>query len=602
MVKILQVFFYPLLSGLALSAAIPNEIFKLGIPALAFVALVPLFISISGCGSYRQAFAAGFIQTMTTHLCSSFWLGFFKDFALFTLGASALGTACIGGAAGLLLYVPYTGKASGNSCGEFSAENTYYIPLRILWAASSYTLYEWVKSCGFLGYPWGTVSAAMFRWPVIMQIADITGTYGITFLAALSASLCAETSRSCTNALYAPEKARRGIMRQLTCSALVFSALILSSVLYGTFQYLRTRIPQKTLTAVLVQQNSDPWKNSSDTQTILDSQRETEMRLESLAADGKKAELIVWSEGSLKYYFPDSLDYYAANPAGSPLIPFIKKNGIPLLTGGSAVKDRETGKFNNAALMFDGQGNLRGYYGKNHLVPFAEAIPGMENDTIRRIIGGAVGISAGWTPGDRYTFFDIPCSWYPERILPVAEYIDISEPFSVQKEKEAAAPSVRIAAPICFDDAFPDIMRPLFMNGAEVFVNLTDDSWSLKESSEYQHFAVAAYRAIEYRTTLVRSTNAGYSAVVSPSGKIIADMPLFKSCSIAAEIPVYGRTVTIYARFGNWLPEILAMLAAVRCIRTRLEFRSNDYIPSERKEGKRRRQGKNGRKHGKRPS
>ena len=53
-------------------------------------------------------------------------------------------------------------------------------------------LYEWVKSSGFLGYPWGTVSSAMHEWPVLMQLASITGTYGITFLILLLNCLLAE--------------------------------------------------------------------------------------------------------------------------------------------------------------------------------------------------------------------------------------------------------------------------------------------------------------------------------------------------------------------------------------------------------------------------
>ena len=129
-------------------------------------------------------------------------------------------------------------------------------------------------------------------------------------------------------------------------------------------------------------------------------------------------------------------------------------------------------------------------------------------------------------------------------------------------------------------------MRPLFLNGTELFVNITDDSWSLKKSSEIQHFVIASYRAIEYRTTLVRSANAGYSVVVSPSGKVIADLPLFEEAALDFDIPVYKRVMTTYARFGNWLPYLCLIFFAACSVYAWKTFSPYDYIPSERKKKK----------------
>ena len=126
-------------------------------------------------------------------------------------------------------------------------------------------------------------------------------------------------------------------------------------------------------------------------------------------------------------------------------------------------------------------------------------------------------------------------------------------------------------------------MRPMFLNGAELFVNITDDSWSKTKSSEYQHFVIASYRAIEYRTTLVRSSNSGYSVVVNPQGKVIADQPLFEASALTFNVPIYKRNMTTYAKFGNWLPYtfiVLFFLYAFYMIKT---FSYSDYVPSHRK-------------------
>ena len=174
MTVILQVF-YSLFSGMMLSTAIPNEIYLLGNPFIAFVALIPYYIALKNCKSYSHALLLGFIQTTTTHLISSFWLAFFKDFAALTLGASAVGTGIIGALMALLLYMPSSNTKDRNSLNALSLQNISKTVFNIFYFASIWTLYEWVKSSGFLGYPWGTLSSCMFRFRAFTQIAAITG-------------------------------------------------------------------------------------------------------------------------------------------------------------------------------------------------------------------------------------------------------------------------------------------------------------------------------------------------------------------------------------------------------------------------------------------
>ena len=110
---ILQVF-YSIFSGALLALAIPNELHLLGAPFYTLLAFVPYYLVYNRLKNYRQAFLCGFCQSITTHLISSYWLAFFKDFAILTLGASAFGTACIGGIFGLYLYLPYADSKSHN--------------------------------------------------------------------------------------------------------------------------------------------------------------------------------------------------------------------------------------------------------------------------------------------------------------------------------------------------------------------------------------------------------------------------------------------------------------------------------------------------------
>ena len=601
MTLILQVF-YSVFSGLLLTLGIPNELFLLGNPFYAFIAIIPYYFAIKNAKSFKQAFLFGFIQSFTTHMTSSFWLAYFKDFAIFTLGASALGTAAQGAIMALFIYVPFSRYPHPyRDLAPFSIKKPFYedSAFRILYFSALYTLYEWVKSTGFIGYPWGTISSAMYRWHAFTQLASITGTYGITFLTVMFDCIVAEAALCLINSYKVfPDYKLEGFLPVIN-AAKTFAILFAITLFWGNWEYQKPRVPDKTLSTVMVQQNHNPWLDDDDSETVLKSENLTMERLDELSKLGKKPQLIVWSEGSLQRSFPGAYESYQWEPVDYPLIKFLKNYKIPFLTGAvyrktsytqKKVKDEDGKtviektpfhKYYNCAAMFDSDAQFRGYYGKLHLVPFAESIPGIDNPIIQKIFKKVVGISAGWTQGEQLTYFEIPCSYYREKTTPRVNNINISIPYDVAKENEQ--PLVRISAPICFDDSFTDVIRPLFLNGAEIFINLTDDSWSLKKSSEYQHFCIASYRAIEYRTTLIRSTNAGYSVVVNPAGTIIADQPLFEDSSLAFDVPIYKRELTPYARFGNWLPYSCLALFVLVSIIMACTFTYDDYIPSERK-------------------
>ena len=223
-------------------------------------------------------------------------------------------------------------------------------------------------------------------------------------------------------------------------------------------------------------------------------------------------------------------------------------------------------------------------------------LPFIEVPAVHTFMEKVVGISAGWTPGDQYVYFDIPCHLTQNYRFPAVKDIDLAKTYDEQKKEEETPYTVRIATPICFDDAFTDIMRPLFLNGSELFINITDDSWSLKKSSEIQHFVIASYRAIEYRTTMVRSSNAGYSVVLDPAGKIIADLPLFEEAALVKDIPIYKRQMTTYARFGNWLAYLCLAFFFVCALWSYFTFSPYDYIPAARKFKKAKKHTKSGKK------
>lgn len=550
----LQVFSV-IFSATLTSLAIPNEIFLLGSPFIALFALIPLYFAIKNATSFKNSALLMALHTFLVHILSSFWLAFFKDFALFTLGASALGTAFVGSFFGFFLYLPFQKKSS---LSENAYNKFFSLPARIFWFTGVYILYEWTKSStlSFLAYPWGTLSSCAFSWRLLMQIADITGTYGVSFLFALCSAVIAEGFIL----LHAPVSValQKNAFAMYKKCVNTFVVLLALSFCYGAFQYAKVRTPDKELNTIMVQQNENPWEAKSDMASIERSQKISEEKINEARDSGKDVHLVVWSEGVLRHAFPQAESHYSFYPASESLTSFIKRMNVPFIIGGAYLENQQKHLFHNSALLFDKEGNFRAHNGKTHLVPFAEVVPFTEFPFVQKILNKAIGISAGWTPGNQFVLFDIPCQWSSIKKKESAKIVSLKNTKDEQEQIENAPPIARSSTPICFEDAFPnDVIRPLFLLGSEIFINLTDDSWSRTKSAEFQHFVIASYRAIEYRTTLLRSTNAGVTAVIDPSGKVVASLPLFEEASLFCSVPIYKKEMTIYAMLGDWFPALI---------------------------------------------
>lgn len=613
-----------LFSAALLALAIPNVFYHFGSPLIGFFALIPFYKASSKCKSYLESALAFAFFTFMTQLFSSYWLGLFKDFAFVTLFFTCFGTSLEGFAAGLFFYIPFARTGRTRTLRETGSPlYSSFVPMRIFWFSAVYTSYEWIKSCGFLGYPWGTVSMSQYRFSPFIQIADITGTYGITFLCVMfsavfweifvfmnETSLNAESKSHSKKRKYFPPSeadsfsARKAFFPEifsqkrflpLKRTLSVWILLMSVSIVYGTFQLAKKRPPVKYLNTIMVQQNKDPWKTGSDNETIRISMRLTEKALEEAKKNGEEINLVVWSEGCLRYPFPQATYHYKNYPREESLESFIKRINVPFILGGSYVINESPRQSVNATILYDEEGKFRGYYGKLHLVPFAEVVPFADIPKAAVFMREKLGLPTGWHPGLQYVLYDIKCRYPEEKQIPEVNVISLKDSFDEQKEKENESPFVRISTPICYDDSFPDVCTPLSKNGSEILMNLTDNSWSGTETAEYQHFVVSSFRAIELRTTLARSTNSGYSVVVSPSGKILGDLPLFEEASGFFKIPVFKRESTVYSRLGNWLPHTLVIFALFTGILEWLKKDENPEVPSERKKlkaGKTKKSGK----------
>ena len=128
---------------------------------------------------------------------------------------------------------------------------------------------------------------------------------------------------------------------------------------------------------------------------------------------------------------------------------------------------------------------------------------------------------------------------------------------------------IRLGVLICFESIFPDIARTEVKAGANLLVNLTNDAWYGRTSAPYQSLAMAVFRAVENKRSLVRAANTGISALVEPSGRIIAGSEIFTPDVLAATVPVV-ELETVFARGGyNFGAACLALIPVVLLWRRR---------------------------------
>jgi apolipoprotein N-acyltransferase len=508
-----------LLSSVLLPLALPNEflggaIRMLGLQpgegvfwgnaVLGVICIAPVFYAVTLAPTFGFASLLGLVFGGVSTALSNYWLSFFQGYSVWTYGGTVLGYMGYNA----ILFPFLRGLA------RMSPRHRPFL-LAIGWC-----VYEYFKSVGFLGYPWELVAYPVGGILPLIQFVDITGVWGLSFLMALVNSLVAE---------YALTRDRQHFFRQGA-----FALLLVACVLGYGFYRINTPIPSAaTASVLLVQQNADPWNEGQGNDGSL--KVNIDLTAEGVQKTTPVPDLAAWSESSVTSVYVENDN--RLTPSNNPLVPAVRRIGIPILFGGIVILDRANQQAMNASVLMDPDGKVVDTYGKMHPVPFAESIPFYEYAPVRKFFRNVVGIWNPWVDGTRYTIYKVPLR---------------------------AGGELSFGTPICFEDAFADLCRKYITNGADLMLNITNDSWSKTWSSEIQHFAVARFRAIENRRVLVRSTNGGLSAVVGPWGEIRSRMPFFESTWRTVDVPVYReKGLTAYTRFGDWFPRLLIVFLAV---------------------------------------
>ncbi|HEX5069390.1 MAG TPA: apolipoprotein N-acyltransferase [Vicinamibacterales bacterium] len=498
---------YPLalLSGLLLAASFP----KFGHPAFAWVALAPLLVAVVMASrqsrrSWRVA-VLGVVAGFVFFVGTLYWIG--GVMAAFGGLNPILAYALMGGLAlHLSLFVGLFAWLACLSVRRFGLLGVWMAPA--LWVAS-----EWLRAWLGWGFPWVLLGSSQAAVVPIVQLASVTGVYGLSALLALTSTAAASLALN---------RGRAQWLRAAGVAALVVMIAVLGTWRASAAQLTREGTP---IRVGLLQGNvpqeakSNPALSQAITQTYLTLSRQALM---------EGAQLVLWPEASAPFIFAE--DEAAAEPirrlAAQAHVPFVI--GTDEIARGAT---RDADRWYNAATLVGSDGRTQGLYRKVRLVPFGEYVP------FKRLlffVGPLIEAVSDFTPGDDLTVFETEGS--------------------------------RFSVAICYEAVYAGMAQTFVSRGSQLLTTITNDAWFGRSSAAYQHFEQASLRAVEQGRYLVRAANTGISGAVDPYGRVLRTSALFDTTELTVDARLLSGH-TIYHAIGDvvaWASLVLSAFVVWR--------------------------------------
>lgn len=513
--------FGALLSGVLLTAAFP----KFNLFLLAWIALVPLLISIRKL-SVWDSFRVGLLAGVVHYTTLMYWIAptiktyggvpWFLSLLILLLFSIYLG-AYVG------LFVLLLRKVCQGPMVLCAT-----VPL--LWVAL-----EYIRATLFTGFPWELLGYTQYRALQIIQICDMFGVYGVSFLIAFGNGCFFVAWLHLKNASWH----QRLVSKRQAVAVILGLILVLGAVyFYGKIRIQRVheKIAEAASAQISIIQGNirqdvkwDPAFVDVTVNKYLSLSRSTGIL---------KPDLVVWPETATPFYF---LRERVNTPKIIQGVRSLKTN---FLIGSPAFERRSsTVDYYNSAYLIDSRGKVVGRYDKAHLVPFGEYVP------LKKwlpFIGKIVAAVGDFKPG--------------------------------QAGKTLAWGKFHLGVQICYEMIFPEFSRQTVNNGADLLVNITNDAWYGRSSAPYQLFFMSVFRAVENRRSVVRAANTGISGFIGPTGFILTSTPIFEDEATSRSIPLLKMRTT-YGRWGDWFPVmccawVLCLLAITRLF----DFKKNRSV------------------------
>lgn len=431
------------------------------------------------------------------------------------------------------------------------------LPLWIV-APIVWTGLDWLRGHVMTGFLMASLAHTQYRLPMMIQLAEYVGEYGVTFLIMFVAANLLEATLA--------------IGRCATFRALVFKApwqfirvawpivavIVLSVFVEAKHASMRSEASQQVVPRIALIQGNTPadWKMDAERQQEIMQeymQLSRDAVQESLARDNKPVDLVVWPETAFRQNLitvqkgftapPERVHASVLTAAKNDLAALVSQLGCAVLVGLDRIEivpDEQEGmsyQAFNSAVFVDKSGKITAVYDKMHRVPFGEFIPLAEwFPFLYRLTPLTGGIVAGKGPAE---------VWLTDTVL-----------FSPN---------------ICYETVVPHLIRRQWdeqfarrSTPPAALVNLTNDAWFWGSSELDMHLACGVFRAVETRTPLLIAANGGLSAYIDSMGQIRQVTPRRKPTFLLVDLePTGWGPGTVYTKFGDWFAGLCVVCCAI---------------------------------------
>ncbi|MDD3064767.1 MAG: apolipoprotein N-acyltransferase [Endomicrobiaceae bacterium] len=473
----LKYFLLSILTGFLVALSFP----KLNAFYLTWIAFVPLIYSaLRNC--VKNSLIYGFLAGFVCNAAALYWIFPFMLYNTDSISQSII--------VSVLLW-SYLALYFSLWSGFLSFTRRHLYPfLSIIFAACSWIALEFLRTYFLTGFPWNLLGYTQSPFLQIIQIADVLGSYGISF------------AIICVNMLlyyWLYSKANR--RRYLLISALIITVLIG----YGLIRMSRFNSSYgEKLNAGIVQPNIDQYKKWNNDYKI-----EIIKTLEESAKffEDKERDIIVYPETALPGFLQNNdetdIQNMIKNISNSQNISLI---GAPSLT---------KNKIYNSVFAVSSK-EVINIHDKNHLVVFGEYIP------FKKLLSKFFGVLNSLGDFSKGSVMQV---------------------YSCGK--------IVVGPTICSENFFPSLSRNLVLNGAKILTNHTNDAWFFDTFAPYQHFVMNIFRAVENRKNIIISANSGLSGIIDSSGNTVLKTQINQSINVSGSV-YQNDYITIYTKFGDF--------------------------------------------------
>ncbi len=483
--------------------------------SLAWVALAPLLRVIAKGISVRRAFWLGWLAGIEFTFFAENWIAHSMTHFGRMLTVVAYAVALLFAAA-LAIFPAIFAAAMAQMTRKLGWWAIAFAP--VVWVAT-----EWSRPL-ITGVTWNALGVSQAHHFKIAKLAQFGGVYLV------SAEIVAASALIVLLLKIKERSVVRAAAIMLMGAAMVF-------LLPQT-----PRHPGVEVTVVGVQPNLPP--DSAETAREL----ENSVRLTQEAinrAPGKAVDLVVWAEAPLALFYENDpavrerLDRLARETGGYLIVNTVVRDG-----------ERYFNSIHTISPQPDAQPVKLRRYDKVRLVPFGEYVPW------RPVLGSFVPAIVGdFTPGNDAVVNLLRLE--TERMA-----IAMGDENTPTAAIERTTNYVRVGSFICYEAAYPNLVRRFVQNGATLLVNVSNDAWFGNTAGARQHLMHAMMRAIENDRDLVRVTNSGVSALVAADGRVVDPLPMFASGAQVWRAQA-RREQTFYTRRGDWFAFGCAILSVV---------------------------------------